>query len=75
MGRIPIKPPRGIVRAFEKLGYRVVRQTGSHIRLKHPFDPHHKPITIPDHSIVKPGLLMKAIKDAGVTLEEFIELL
>ncbi len=74
MSRIPIKPPREIIRAFERAGYQVVRQKGSHIRLRHPFDPRRLPITIPDHAIVKPGLLAKAIKQAGLTVDEFIDL-
>jgi len=34
-----------------------------------------KPITIPNHKIIKPGLLRKAIRDAGISVDEFIELL
>jgi predicted RNA binding protein YcfA (HicA-like mRNA interferase family) len=30
----------------EELGYRVVRQRGSHIRLRHATDPSRKPLTI-----------------------------
>jgi len=75
MGVIPIKPPREVIRAFSRIGYEVVRQKGSHIRLKHSADPRRRPLSIPDHAIVKPGLLAKAIKQAGLTVEQFIELL
>ncbi|MEW6610634.1 MAG: type II toxin-antitoxin system HicA family toxin [Patescibacteria group bacterium] len=75
MGRIPVKPPREVIRAFEKAGYRIVRQTGGHIRLRHPFDTNKRPLTIPNHTVVKPGLLARAIKDAGLSLDEFIALL
>jgi predicted RNA binding protein YcfA (HicA-like mRNA interferase family) len=75
MSVIPIRPPREIIRAFCKIGYEVARQKGSHVRLKHPRDPRRRPLSIPNHHIVKPGLLSKAIKQAGLTVDEFIELL
>ena len=75
MGNIPIKSAREVIRAFERLGYQVVRQKGSHVRLRHELDPRRRPLTIPDHKSVKPGLLAKAIKLAGLTVDEFIELL
>ena len=45
---------------------------GSHYVLKHP---RRAAITIPRHREVKVGLLMSKIKAAGLTVEEFEELL
>jgi predicted RNA binding protein YcfA (HicA-like mRNA interferase family) len=52
----------------------VDHQTGSHIIMIHQTDP-LKRLTIPNHRFLKPGLLSKLIKDAGLTVEQFINLL
>lgn len=59
------------VRAFEKIGYRVVRRRGSHIRLRDDKNERHRPLTIPSHKELKPGLLRTLIRDADLTVEEF----
>ena len=61
-----------VVRAFERAGYGVSRVRGSHYVLTHPERP---AISIPRHREVKVGLLMAKIKAAGLTVEEFEELL
>ena len=66
---------RDTIRAFEKIGYRQVRQRGSHIRLRDETNPNHLPLTVPNHKTLKPGLLRKLIRDAGLTVDEFNELL
>jgi predicted RNA binding protein YcfA (HicA-like mRNA interferase family) len=50
-----MKLPRGVsadrlVRLLERLGYEVLRQKGSHIRLRHPGPPVHL-ITVPKHDL------------------------
>lgn len=45
-----------LVRSLETLGYEVVRQKGSHLRLRHPGPPPHL-ITIPMHNPLKTGTL------------------
>jgi predicted RNA binding protein YcfA (HicA-like mRNA interferase family) len=62
------------VKAFNRVGYEVDHQTGSHIIMIHQTDP-LKRLTIPNHRFLKPGLLSKLIKDAGLTVEQFINLL
>ncbi|MCL4523865.1 MAG: type II toxin-antitoxin system HicA family toxin [Acidobacteria bacterium] len=52
----------------------VHHQTGSHIILIHPDDP-LKTLTVPNHRTLKPGTLSKLVKDAGLAIEQFIELL
>lgn len=63
------------VHCFEKLGYEVVRQRGSHMRLAHKTDTHKKPLTIPRHAELGKGLLRKLIRDAEISVDEFVELL
>jgi predicted RNA binding protein YcfA (HicA-like mRNA interferase family) len=65
-------PPERVIRAFERAGYVVARVSGSHHVLKHPERPM---VIIPRHRVVKTGLLIDKIKAAGLTIEEFEELL
>jgi predicted RNA binding protein YcfA (HicA-like mRNA interferase family) len=63
------------VKCFERLGYQVIRQRGSHIRMHHKFDKGKKPITIPLHNTLGKGLLHKLIRDAHISIEELTNLL
>ncbi len=60
---------RRLLRFRERMGYRRVRQTGSHVILEHPS---RATVVIPWHSGDLPkGLLFRILKDAGFTLEDF----
>ena len=72
MARLPLMSGKAIVRVLGKVGYRVVRQRGSHIRLS---CPRRKSVTIPDYKIIGRGLLRKILRDAEITMEEFVKLL
>jgi len=73
--KLPVVSGRQVVRALERVGYRVVRQRGSHIRLRDESDPNHLPVTVPDHRTLKPGLLRQILRDANLTIDEFVILL
>lgn len=73
--RLPVVSGKNVVKALNKIGYEVVRQKGSHLRLKDPMNPSHKPITVPLHKELKPGLLRKIIHDANLSVVEFKKLL
>ena len=60
------------VKAFEKFGYRQRKRKGSHVNLVKPGSSH---LTIPLHTELSVGLLANEIKKAGLTVEEFLELL
>lgn len=74
MSRLPVVSGREAVRRFERLGYRLVRQRGSHMRLLHPTDSLRKPLTIPGHTELGRGLRRKLLRDAHVSVEQFDEL-
>jgi len=60
---------RRLVRFLLRQGYRIDRQTGSHLILEHS---ERKPLVIPMHRGELPkGLFLRILKDAGFTLEEF----
>ncbi len=65
---------REAVRAFQKLGYEVDHQTGSHIILRHRNPPHRR-LSVPDHKELAKGTLRALIRQAGITVEEFRRLL
>jgi predicted RNA binding protein YcfA (HicA-like mRNA interferase family) len=71
MPPIPLLRPPEVIKAFEKFGWQVARQKGSHIILtKHG---HIATLSIPNHPQVARGTLRSLIGKAGVTAEEFIE--
>ncbi len=75
MAKLPVISGREAVKAFEKIGYRIVRQKGSHIRMRDEANERHQPLTIPDHKELKPGLLRALVRDADLTVDEFEKLL
>ena len=72
MARSSLFSGRDLVKILNKLGYRQVRQRGSHMRL---FCPNRKSVTVPDHKIIGPGLLRKILRDAELSSTEFKKLL
>jgi len=72
--KLPVVSGVECIRTLEKVGYRVVRQKGSHVRLK---DMNGKlpPVTVPVHKELRAGLLRKILQDADLTVEEFIQFL
>ena len=74
MGReLPILKPKQVVVALEKAGFEVKRQTGSHVILYKSGIRH--PISIPQHPGDLPkGTLRAIIRQAGLTIEEFLGL-
>lgn len=73
--KLPVVSGRQVVRVLELVGYDVVRQRGSHIRLRDESDLEHLPVTVPDHRTLKPGLLRQILRDANLTVDEFSDLL
>jgi predicted RNA binding protein YcfA (HicA-like mRNA interferase family) len=71
---LPVISGRDAVRAFGKAGYKADRQRGSHIILRQT-DPPHRRLTIPDHKELRIGTLRALIRQAGLSVEEFVELL
>jgi len=70
-----MKPPllsgREVVKVFERLGWEIARQKGSHIILVK--EGHTATLSVPDHKEVARGTLRKLIARAGITVEGFLE--
>ncbi len=73
MPALPVLSGRKVVRAFERLGWQVARQRGSHIVLVK--DGEIATLSVPDHKETAKGTLRSLIRTAGITVEEFISAL
>ncbi|MFA5936293.1 MAG: type II toxin-antitoxin system HicA family toxin [Candidatus Paceibacterota bacterium] len=72
MPKLPILSSKELVKIFEKAGYFVVRQKGSHIRMHHEI---RDSITIPNHKIIGRGLLKKILRDSQISVDNLIKLM
>ncbi len=72
-GRLPVVSGAQLVRALERLGWQVVRQRGSHVRLRHA--ERSSFLVVPLHRELKKGTLNGILKDAGLDRDELRELL
>jgi predicted RNA binding protein YcfA (HicA-like mRNA interferase family) len=68
----PLVSGKECVLALGRLGYVQTRQRGSHVRLE---CPGRVPLTVPMHDEIDRGTLRSIIKAAGISVEEFVELL
>ena len=74
MPKLPVISGADEIKKLEKLGYAVSRQKGSHVRLHHSTGSNKKPLTVPLHSELKPGLLNQILKDADISRGHFSDL-
>ncbi len=70
MARLPVLSGREVVRVFESFGWQKARQTSSHIILIRPG--HSATLSVPDHREVARGTLRSLIRQAGLTVDEFV---
>ncbi len=74
MTRLPTLNARKLIQALEKAGFVFDRQTGSHSILRHPIT--RKTTCVPKHGKdVKRSLMKEILQQAGLTEEEFGNLL
>jgi predicted RNA binding protein YcfA (HicA-like mRNA interferase family) len=71
MGYIPILKPNEVASILQKLGFKEVRQKGSHKQFRHSDG---RFTTVPFHQgrDISPILLKQIIKDIHLTIEEFL---
>ncbi|MFN4843729.1 MAG: type II toxin-antitoxin system HicA family toxin [Dolichospermum sp.] len=74
MTKLPTITGEELIAALEKAGFYIVRQKGSHVRMKLE---DNRVVSIPSNSFKTIGkcLLVKIIRDADLTKDELIELL
>ncbi len=73
MPPVPILRPHEVVKTFQRLGWEVTRQHGSHIILTKPG--HIATLSVPNHPTVARGTLRSLIARAGITIDQFLSAL
>lgn len=71
MPKLPVISGIEAIKALERLGFSVVRQSGSHIVLRKG----SSGCVVPNHQEMKIGTLNGVLKQAGVSLDDFIKVL
>jgi predicted RNA binding protein YcfA (HicA-like mRNA interferase family) len=73
MSRLPVISGAICIKALAKVGFAVVRQRGSHVILVRE-DP-RSTVCVPDHQELDRGTLRSIIRQAGLSVDEFIDLM
>jgi predicted RNA binding protein YcfA (HicA-like mRNA interferase family) len=73
VGRLANISGKDAAKAFQKAGWQVRGQVGSHLVLTKPGV--RANLTIPQHAELAPGTLRGLIRTAGLTVDEFLNLL
>ena len=68
MPSLPRVSGREAIRTLERLGFVIARQRGSHVVLRRG----SVGCVVPDHKELKTGTLAGVLKQAGVSVEEFL---
>ena len=74
MSKLPVVSGKQLCKILGKIGYSIDHQTGSHIILRNENPPHRR-LTVPNHKEVAKGTLRAIIRQTGLTVGEFRELL
>ncbi len=73
--RLPALRPRQVLRALQRAGFFIHHITGSHYILKHPDKPHLRVTLLFHNRDLKRRTLATILDQAGLTAEEFQQLL
>jgi predicted RNA binding protein YcfA (HicA-like mRNA interferase family) len=73
MVKLPVVSGADAVKAFQRAGWRLDRQRGSHVVLLRPG--HIASLSVPQHPELAPGTLRELIRAPGLSVEEFVALL
>jgi len=75
MCQLPTITGRDAVRVFQAAGFEVTRITGSHHIIARPGHPFRLSVPVHGHGPLKKGTLRGLIRDAGMTVEQFVTLM
>ncbi|MBU4580781.1 type II toxin-antitoxin system HicA family toxin [Patescibacteria group bacterium] len=71
MMKLPRLSGSKVVKLLSKQGFEIIRQKGSHIFLRHSDG---RITVVPNHKEIDKGTLREIIRQAGLTRDEFLEL-
>ena len=69
MSKLPVISAKKVIKALNSLGFKLHRQTGSHMHLYN-----HETrllVTVPNHKEIAKGTLTAILKQANITREKF----
>ena len=66
--KLPLLSGQEVLTALKRMGFKEVHRKGSHVKMKHPDG---RKIVFPYHNEVDRYTLKGALKDAGISIEEF----
>ena len=75
MSKVPSLNYDKVIKALQRDGWIVVRQKGSHIRLHKYIDDKKLKLIVPAHKPIKRSTLAHILKQAGLSVEKFLEIL
>ncbi|MDB9506315.1 type II toxin-antitoxin system HicA family toxin [Microcystis aeruginosa CS-338/01] len=73
MSKLPVISGAECVKALEQIGFAVERQRGSHMILVR--EAPKTTVSVPDHKELDRGTLRAIIRQVGLSVDEFVELL
>ena len=73
MPKLPVISGSQAVKAFQRAGWRIDRQRGSHVVLLK--TGHIASLSVPQHKELAPGTLRSLLRDAEMTVEELLRVL
>jgi len=68
--KLPLLSGQEVLAALKRMGFKEVYRKGSHVKMKHPDG---RKIVFPYHNEVDRYTLKGALKDAGISIEEFLK--
>jgi predicted RNA binding protein YcfA (HicA-like mRNA interferase family) len=75
VAKLPSLTARKVVRALKRAGFLEDRQKGSHLMLVHPETKARTVVPVHPGRSIKESLLRAIVRDANLTVDEFIDLL
>ncbi|MFH1039141.1 MAG: type II toxin-antitoxin system HicA family toxin [PVC group bacterium] len=75
MSKLPLVSGKDLVKALRRVGFVVIQQRGSHIRLEKSLPTETLKVTIPDHKEIAPKTLASILSVARISKEDLRDLL